>query len=213
MKTITLLLLSVLFLNFAQAQQKAVTENGEEVTLYDDGTWEYLDKKEKEASEEKEIPTNTKAFTKSAESTFLLKSNKLNIGFWLNSKKWSFRKAVENPDAEYELQLKNESLYGMIIAEKIEIPLDVLRSVAIENAKSIAPDLKVINEEYRTVNGLKLLHLQMHGSTRGIKFAYYGYYFSNAQGSVQFVAYTTQNLMEEYKPQIEILLNGLVELK
>ena len=163
-------------INLAHAQQKAITETGNEVILYEDGTWQYLHEEDLNAIE---IPTNPKKFKKDGESSFLLKSTQLNIGFWLNPKKWSFNKATTNPAAEYELQLKEGDLYGMIITEKIEIPLESLRSIALENWRSIAPDLKIVEEEYRTVNGLKVLLLRMNGSMQGIKFSYYGYYFSS----------------------------------
>lgn len=209
MKKTTLVLISLMIFSLIQAQQKAVTEAGEEVILYDDGTWAYLNE---DLITQLEIPTNEEKFVKDEKSTFLLKSNNVNIGFHLNPKLWSFKKAIENPDAEYELQLKGEDLYGMIISEKVEIPLETLRSIAIENGKSVAPDLKIMKEEYRTVNGLKLLLLQMNGTMQGIKFSYYGYYYSNTNGTVQFITYTSQNLLNSYIPEIENLLNGIIEI-
>ncbi len=192
------------------AQQKAVTELGEQVILYDDGTWKYEDEKD---AEKKEIPTNPKSFEKDSRSTFLLKSNKLNVGVYLNPKKWSFKKSEDNPDAEYELQLKGEDMYAMVISEQVEIPLNTLKSIALENGKAAAPDLRVVHEEYRSVNGIKVLLLQMDGTMQGIKFSYYGYYYSNENGTIQFVTFTSQNLLSGYKSDSEKLLNGLVELK
>lgn len=209
MKGKLLLLISLFFVNLLQAQQKAVTETGEEVILFEDGTWKY---QSEDQISEKETPTNPKKFKKDKESTFLLKSSNLNIGVYLNPKIWSFKKATDNPEAEFELQLKGEDLYGMIITEKIEIPLETLKSVALENGKAAAPDLKIVNEEYRTVNGLKVLLLQLNGTMQGIKFSYYGYYFSSSYGTIQFITYTSQNLLDSYKPESEKLLNGFVEI-
>ncbi|WP_405209088.1 hypothetical protein [Aquimarina sp. LLG6339-5] len=204
------LLLSIIILLISsslQAQTKAVTETGEEVILYTDGTWKYLNQEEEI---EKEITTNPVTFEKSEKSTFLLKSNSTKLGFWLNPKKWSFKKGVNNDDAEYELQLRGEDLYAIIITEKVEIPLESFKELALENGREIAPDIQVVKEEYRMVNGLKMLLMQMDGTMQGIKISYYGYYFSNEEGSVQFLAYTSQNLLEEYKPVAEELLNGIV---
>ena len=209
MKKNALLLIGLLGFSLIQAQQKAVTETGEEVILYDDGTWSYINEYQ---LSKKDIPTNQNRFEKDYESTFLLKSSNFNVGFYLNPKLWSFKKAIDNPDVEYELQLKDKDLYGMIITERVEIPLKTLKSLAMDNAKSVSPDLKIIKEEYRYVNGIKVLLLQMDGSMDGVKFSYYGYYFSNTNGSVQFITYTSQNLLKSYKPDIEKLLNGLVEL-
>lgn len=210
MKITILLFFYLLLINLVSAQQKAVTETGEEVVLFDNGTWEYQNK---DYLKETEIPTNSTVFKKDDDySTFLLKSNITNVGFHLNPKVWSFKKATDNADAEYELQLKEGDLYGLVISEKVEIPLLTLKSVAFETARSSAPDLKIIKEEYRIVNGIKVLLLQMNGTIQGIKFSYYGYYFSNAGGTTQFLTYTSQNLLEGYKEECEKLLNGLVEI-
>ncbi len=209
MKKIAVVLISLFFVNVMQAQKKAVTETGEEVNLYDDGSWKYVNE---DQLLEKEISTNTINFKKDKESIFLLKSKKLNVGVWLNPKLWSFEKSTNNSDAEYSLHLKGADLYGMIISEKIEIPLETLKSLAVKNAMDAAPDMKIVKEEYRIVNGIKVLLLQMNGTMQGVKFTYYGYYFSNTNGSVQFVTYTSKKLFESYKPKMESLLNGIVEI-
>ena len=210
MKAHPFVLLCLLIVSFSNAQQKAVTETGDEVILYDDGTWKYLDEDQIIAND---VPINPNKFETDDKSTFLLKSNTMNIGVYLNPKIWSFKKAVDNSDAEFEFQLKDGDLYGMLISEKVEIPLETMRTIAVENGREAAPDLKIVKEEYRNVNGIQVLLLQMNGTMQGIKFSYYGYYFSNANGTVQFITYTAQSLIETYKPESERLLNGLVELK
>lgn len=209
MTRITLLILGVLTITFSEAQIKAVTEKGEEVILFNDGTWEYQNE---EDFRNTEILTNPEKFQKSEESSFLLKSNRLNIGFWLDPKVWSFKKSTDL-DSEYDFQMRDEDLYGMVITEKIEIPLHTLKTIALENGRDVSPDLKLVKEEYRNVNGIRVLHLHMNGTMQGIKVSYYGYYFSNSSGTVQFLTYTSQNLMDSLKLESEKLLNGLVELE
>ena len=79
----------------------------------------------------------------------------------MNTNKWSFKKATVNKEAEYELRLKDGDLYGLIITEAISIPLETLKSIALENAKNVAPDIRVIKEEFRNINGNKVLLIQM----------------------------------------------------
>ena len=74
-----------------------------------------------------------------------------------------------------------------------------------------APDIKIVEKEYRTVNGLEVIMMKMKGTIQGIKFIYFGYYFSNAQGAFQFLTYTSQNVFNEYKNDMLHLLNGLTE--
>ncbi len=209
MKKLIVCLICSVAVTFAMAQQKAVTETGDEVILYDDGTWKYVNEEDSEAEE---IPTNSTEFTKGKKGTFLLKSTKVNLGFYLNPKEWGFEKAAAEEAVEYSLQLKGEDLYGMIITEKIEVPLETLKRVALENGRAVSPDLKIAHQEYRVVNGIKVLLMQMNGTIEGVKFSYYGYYYSSENGTVQFVTYTAQNLLDEYRATCEELLNGLVEI-
>ncbi len=140
MKTFSFL---ALFLGFGitlSAQTRAITDTGQEVVLYSNGTYAYVNEEDAAAVD---IPTSPKTFTKTENASFLLKSKKVNVGFWLDPKLWSFGESKENPDAEYEVVLKGEDLYGVIITEKIEVPLETLKNVAIENARQIAPDIKV----------------------------------------------------------------------
>ena len=190
------------------AQKKAITETGDEVILYDDGTWKYI---RDSLKNDTEIKTNPKDFKKNNASNFLLKSTKFNVGVWINPQKWSFKKADDDGEGEYEMTLKGKDLYGMFISETIEAPLETLRTIALENAKSAAPDIRIIKEEYRKVNNIKVLFMQMNGTIKGIKFTYYGYYFSNEKGALQFLTYTAQNLFDKYVAEMEDLLNGLVQ--
>lgn len=207
MKIYFVVLLSFLTVSVI-GQISAITENGDEVSLYLDGTWQY---KNDSLTESIEIPVNPNEFVKSKKSSFLLKSKKFNIGIWIDPKKWKVEKNKDNEDAEYELELKNEDLYALLITEKVVIPIDVLKDIALKNASEVTSDLKIIHQEYRTVNGLELLYMQMDGNISGLKFSYCGYYYSNENGTVQFLTYTAQNLVDDYKEQIEEMLNGFVE--
>ena len=200
-----LILISVQFLT---AQISAVTETGDEVILYEAGTWKYLNDS---IIENAEIPVNEKEFLKSKKSTFLVKSKKLNVGIWINPKNWSFTKGTENDAFEYQFRKKGDDLYAMLISEKMQIPIETLKGVAVENAKSAAPDIKIIKEEYRNVNGIKVLMLQMSGTLQGLRFTYYGYYYSNSNGTIQLITYTAENLFPNYLEDIEEFLNGLVK--
>jgi hypothetical protein len=210
MRKIKLLLsISMFFVYGSHAQKKAVTENGDEVILYENGTWKYVNKQDESDS----IQTNGKIFSKTPTATFLLKSKKTNLGFWLDPKKWSFGKGENNPDAEFELQLKGQSVSAYVIPEETDMTLEALKNVALTNGKGSAPDLHIINQEYRTVNNLRVLYLQMEGTTQGLKFVLCGYYYSNENSIVQLIVTTYPALVKKYAKDIEELLNGLVEIK
>jgi hypothetical protein len=191
------------------AQIKAVTETGDEVLLNDDGTWKYTDNI---ILEETVIPVNEKKFVKDQSATFLVKSTKLNVGVWINPKTWSFEKASEEKEYEFEFKKKGGELQALLLCEKTYIPLQTLKFAAFENAKSVAPDIKIVKEEYRDVNGIRVLCLHLAGTIKGIRFNYFGYYYSCTKGSVQFITYTGESLFQEYMSEIEAFINGFVEL-
>lgn len=205
MKMIFLLVILTLFTTLGQT--RAVTSEGREVILYDNGTWEYASN-ETTSESDPQIPINTKPFRRLKENSFELKSTRVNVCVWLNPLKWSFTRGGDDDASEYKFQRKKEDLYAMMISEEVEIPLLTLREIALSNAKSAAPDAKITFEEYRTVNGIKVLCLQMKGTISGMKFIYYGYYYTNESGTVQLITYTTQALFDEYKTDMEDFLNG-----
>lgn len=204
----TLLCLSILLFGFQLlAQQKAVTQSGEIVFLYDDNTWKY----ENDSLNKKfEIELNPTPFAKSAEATFQLKSKKNQFSYWLNPKKWEVKSKLTHDAAEFQLEWKGGDIYVMILNEQIEIPLESLKELALDNARSVAPDIQVMKEEYRMVNGKKVLLLQMTGTIQKIKFTYYSYYYSDSKGTTQYISYSSDKLMKEKLKEIETLLNGLV---
>jgi len=209
MKKLFFTALILLSVQLSNAQINAITDSGDEVVLYNDGTWKYLNDSIVTASE---IPENSKVFITDEKSTFLVKSKKLNIGIWINPKTWSFSKGTDKDAYEFQFQKKSDDLYAMLIAEKTQIPIETLKEIAISNAKDAAPDIKVIKEEYRNVNGKRVFMMQMAGTIQGIRFTYYGYYYSNSNGTIQLLAYTGESLFNEYETEIELFLNGLVEL-
>ncbi len=191
------------------AQKVAITEHGEEVLLYDDGTWKLKEGPYKET----EISLNDTLFVKDPTATFLVRSKHIDVGVWITPKKWTFSTKGDNDDVEYFFRKKQSDLYGMLITEKIEAPVLTLKELAVSNAQEVSPDLRVVKEEFRTVNGKQVLMMQMSGTIQGIRISYFGYYYSSKKGSVQFVIYTGQSLFDENRADIEVLLNGLVELQ
>jgi len=207
MKKIFIALIALLTSFIGVSQMNGVTATGDEVVLYGDGTWEYL----VDSLNISDIKKNDTPFIRNKKSTFLVKSDKTNIGVYINPKKWSFTKAEKDSPAEITFNIKSKDLNGMLIAEKIEIPIENLIEIAFTNAKSVAPDTRVILKEYRNVNGLEVVAMVMGGTIQGIKFIYYGYYYSNSSGSFQFLTYTSESMFEESKKDMEELLNGIVE--
>lgn len=188
------------------AAQNAVTENGAVVILNEDGTWKYADDNQRGGHEIKE---NKASFRKDPGQSFQIKSTRNNAAVWVDPKQWIFRREEGAVNAaEYKFKARDSDLYGMLITEQIEIGLDNLPDLAFENARNFAPDVRVVSKEYRTVNGIRVVHMRMDGSAQGAKFTYLGYYYADKHGSTQLVAYTSANLVDKYQAQMEAFLNG-----
>ena len=196
----------ILISSTAYSQISAVTENGDEVFLYDDNTWIY---KNENLSNKSLLSISYPIYNYDKNSTFLVKSNTIKMGVYIDPKKWSFNKSLSD-EYEYEFELKNEELFAMMINEKIEMPLENLKELAFYNFSFAADDARIVNQEFRSVNDLLILMLHMEGTIEGLSIFYYGYYFSNDKGTTQFVTYSTTNLFDSYKFEIEKFLNGLI---
>jgi hypothetical protein len=147
-------------------------------------------------------------YQKSANATSVFKAKGGKILVWYDSLKWTPENKPSDPN-KFTFSHKDGDIYGMVISERIEMPLESLKKVAVSNALSAAPDTTIISEEYRNVNGKNILCMVMKGTIEGIQFVYYGYYYAGKAGTIQLLTYTSQNLFAEYKSEMTELLNGL----
>lgn len=190
----------------AYSQISAITESGDEVVLHENGTWEYLkDKVNKDT-----VARNPTIFIVPDDASFLMKSKKTHFGFKFNPKLWTIQKSVQHADAEYQIRLKDEDIYGMIITERVQIPIESLADIAIGNAKNVATNVKILKKEYRNVNGKELVDMTFQAKAQGIHFQYRGYYYSDESGSMQYLIFSTPAIMESESERIENLLNGFL---
>jgi len=212
-KPILLFLLLISF-NVSKAQINALTDDGKQVILNTDGTWKYASPVVLgDSNDPDSIKTNPVKFSKSPNATFLVKSNTVNVGIFINPAKWTFAPHHENEaNLEYRFNLKTGDGMAILEAEKTPIPLVNMRNIALINAQKAAVDAKIVSEEYRVVNNTKILFLEMSGTLQGIKFRYMGYYFSNDKGTVQLLSYTTEAMYNNAHKELETFLNGLTAI-
>lgn len=202
MRTAHLLLSTGLLLGVtgvARGQIRATTEDGRKVLLYPDNTW-------KLAAAPAQPTSGSSSFTKPASATKV-------VDIHAGTTRLSYDPARWTPEASTDrtrmmFQHVDGDGYALVIRERLQMSLDALKEVALSNAMQAAPDARIVFEESRVVNGTKLLCLIIEGTTSGVAFTYYGYYYSGKPGIVQLVTYTGQNLFEEYKPDFENFLNG-----
>ncbi|HEY2294905.1 MAG TPA: hypothetical protein VGM86_29730 [Thermoanaerobaculia bacterium] len=192
------LTLTLLLATTAWAQEKATTESGKKILVFPDGTWK--------PDTEKPAPAGPTSVP--AGSTTKLAFNHGKSALFYNPKKWKVEK--EEEAGRTSLEHTEGDGYAILISERVEIPLEGLKKIALSNAKEAAPDAEIIFEDKRKVNGKDILVLKLKGTISELPFFYYGYYYSGKEGTIQALTYTAQNLFDEFKPDFEELLNGLV---
>jgi hypothetical protein len=200
---IILLLLSAAQLSLSGDTVTAFTEDGREVALFDNGTWLY--KPQKNTAED---GSTVNGSTPNA-STVKLTNSRGNYVVWYDPTFWERSKDDEDGDMEFFLQLKGEDAYAMTIYERIPIPLQNLKNIALENMKSASESARITEERMVKVNGELLLMLRIEALVEGIPMVYRGYYASGDYGTIQFIAFTHISLEKEYSAAMENLLNGL----
>lgn len=209
MKTTILFLALLLPAAALLAQQTATTKDGKTVLLNDDGTWVY----QTEATGSK-TQFNDSLLTKYSKPTAaktLLKSERTDHAIWYNETKWSKSDMKPSEATEFLLKLKDQDGYCITVVEKIEIPIENFSAIVLKSMKMRgAENVVVEKEEFRMVNGKRVLFMQFSATTSGMTFTYAGYYFSNESGTSQLLCYTSKNLFNQYKQEFMNMLNGFV---
>lgn len=179
---------------------EATTADGRKVVLDPDGSWKF-----KENSEATKQGTG---YTKSTGAKAVLKSKRGFLEIWYKSEKWSPKDGDDT--TEFRLTHKDGDVYALAVVEWIAVPLSTLRKIALDNTKRAAPDAKIVFEEEREVNGVKLLAMQIEATVQEIQFTYFDYFWSGKAGTIQVLTYTSRNLFPQVKQDMEELLNGVV---
>jgi len=182
------------------AQERVITPSGRTVLLYPNGTWKYADSSAATApsAAERKRP---------ATSTARLDLLRGKASLYYDATKW--RVAPTTEPGRSQLQHVDGDGYAIVIAERLQMPLEGLRDLALNNARNAAPDAQIVSQETRRVNGRDVMVLQIRGTLQAIRFVYLGYYYAGPEGTIQLLTYTAANLFDEYKPQFEQLLDGL----
>ncbi|WP_234111312.1 MULTISPECIES: hypothetical protein [Chryseobacterium] len=208
----TTILITLLLNTLVISQTKAVTENGKEVVLFENGTWKFVNESDVKSLET--IITNETIFEKSRDATFLIKSKKIDAGLYFNPIKWKIATNTNKalPYSEYIFTHQNNLNNVMALMSTENIPISTFRNLKeliLSNIQKNADYFRLKDSEYRTVNGLKVLYLRYALNTKGIDFEYAGYYYMNDEGYTGVIGFTSQRDFEKYLPEILKLINGI----
>ena len=215
-------LIPMLFANSVFCQTQAVTENGDTIFIYNNGTWSFTEDEEPTSLNElayleREIDIETsdqkftvaKAATKSAKNKFGLFEIKYDTKEWKRIPTGQ----LGNDEAEMAFMSDNDDVYCLVVSEQIEIGSENILKIAMNmmeertNGKT-----NLIKAEKRMVNGTEVVRGLFDVEISGINMRFDSYYFSNSKGTVQFSTWTGVGLWKSKEKEIEKFLNGLIIL-
>lgn len=201
-----------LLCSFSFGQIKALTEDGKEVVLFDNKTWRFTN--ETDEKQQNSIITNDNPFSKSEDATFLLRSSKIDAGIYINPKKWK-TSSVKLGSLEYSFEFKksqNSATMAGLSTDNVPIQtLKNLRDLVLANIQKSVDYFKLINSEYRTVNGNKVIFAEYAANRQGIDFHYVANFYLNENGFCNAIAFTYEKDFEKNKAELLSFINGLVK--
>ena len=219
MKYYLSLLVVALFSIHSYAQTRAVTELGDTIYVYNNGTWSYEMLEESPEFDEfsflkESIPLDTiptkfsysKDAKKQVENSFGLFKIKYDDTKWKRVPPASL-----NDEAEFAFEFKDSDVWCIVISEETAINSDALFSIARESIReNLGATPEVIKAESRNVNGYDIVRGVMKAELSGLTFVFDTYYFSNEKGSVQFSTWTGEAIWKREEEKILDFLNGFI---
>ncbi|GAB2498353.1 hypothetical protein [Algoriphagus taiwanensis] len=217
-KTSSFLFLFILFgIHSAFSQIKAVTENGDTIYVYNDGTWSYELRESSSQSgsmdflnEIVEVETIDASFTTPASSKDKVKNAMDQFQIFFNSEDWRrVPPATLNDEAEFAFESKFSDVWSVVISEETPIEKETLFKIARKNMEdNTGTKPETISLTQFKVNGQDILRGVLRASFSGITFVFDTYYYSDERGSVQFTTWSSEAVWKKNEEKIQDLLKG-----
>lgn len=216
----TLVFLLVANILTAYGQTLAITEHGDSIYVYDNGTWsfELLEEMPNTESDlaflssELSIDTLSKEYKYTSKAKKQAKNARGQFTIKYDENTWKrVPPATLNGEAEFAFQSKTTDIWCVVISEITPIAADKLFRIAIKNMEeSTGSTPEILKTEQRTVNGQQLIRGVLRANFSGIDLIFDTYYFSNDLGSVQFTTWTSATIWKSNESDILDFLNGFV---
>ena len=186
----------------APGETKAVTDDGRTVILKKDGTWRELEAAaEKTRGQYDVVKTANKLYQPPLAGT----------RFYYDPTEWIAR--VNTNESTNEGIKKSfdgkGGFFGVVIAEKLPVSVDVLKKVALANAQNAATDMEVLEEATHTVNGAKVEYMKYKATVQGMNFVYHGNFYANASGVIQVICGSFDTVDKKNPAKCPDFINGL----
>lgn len=180
---------------------EANTPDGKTVVLYEDGTWR-----------PRTLVLDQAIIRKTDFATLKLPSKLGFHEFWVDPKLW---KATPPPNASMERFFTHESQEAWcgIIPERIQVTREALAKSSLGYMTRVDANARVEQKTRAFVNGMRGDVQEVNATVEGFFLTYYVFLWSGSSGTVQISCWTSQNLIEEYKPVFNDFFGGFMLLE
>lgn len=123
---------------------------------------------------------------------------------------WSVKEDSIVKDAEYEFSGKAGFVQAVLIAENLATSVQSLKEASLINARAASDNnqVEIISEKTIEKENKTFIELNFRLTVSGTAVSYLGRYYSGPQGSVQFIAYYSEQEMPDLD-KVRELLEGL----
>jgi len=210
-------------MNVSYGQVKAITEDGDTIYVFDNGTWSFdptdvpsnVDEELSFFQEEMSLDTSSITFVKPPKSKGKVVDKRELFEIHYDDSTWKrIPPGTINDDAQFAFQGKNADIWCIVISEETSFDKDKLFILAQQMMKdNLGSTPEIINAEIRNVNGTDILRGTVRVKGSGIVFVFDTYYYTCEQGSVQFTTWSGENVWQKREKEFIDLLNGFVALQ
>jgi len=94
-----------------------------------------------------------------------------------------------------------------VVTNRIETPIDRMPEEQLATVKSVSQNVNLTRQGWRSVNGVRMLFVEMEATIQGVPLKYFTHFYSDASGAIEIRAFTP-GLLEEYRQKIECFVSG-----
>lgn len=103
----------------------------------------------------------------------------------------------------------SNEIYMAIEANRMQIPLEKIPDLFFEDIQVMFPTAKITRRGYRALNDVSFVFWEHTVNLNGVEFAYLSHAYSDSNGIVRIMGWTTPNLFEKHRSKIESFVDGL----
>ena len=104
---------------------------------------------------------------------------------------------------------ESEEIFITTIEERFQIPIEAMYEIVLKNAENAGAEVTEIRRGERNINGERMGFLEWRGVFNGFDMTYLGHFYSDAEGIVQVIGWTSSNIFEDRRGALERLASGI----